>query len=151
MSFKMATYRGKFKPRNPGKYRGNPGNIVYRSSWELKLMLHLDAHQDVVWWCSEEVAIPYRSPVDGKVHRYFPDFIANVKKPTGVMETMMIEVKPLKQSIEPKKQKKVTRQYLREVFTYGINTEKWKAAKEYCADRGWTFHVFTEKELDIRF
>ena len=65
----MATYKGFFKPKNPQKYRGDPTNIIYRSGWELKLMLYLDEHKDVVNWGSEELIIPYRSPIDGKVHR----------------------------------------------------------------------------------
>ena len=72
-------YKGIFKPYNPAKYRGNPTNIVYRSSWELKLMIHLDKHPDVIWWSSEEVTIPYISPIDGRPHRYFPDFIVHLK------------------------------------------------------------------------
>jgi len=33
---------------------------------------------------------------------------------------------------------------------YGINSAKWKAAQEYCADRGWDFVIITEKELRLR-
>jgi hypothetical protein len=69
------SYQGYFKPKNPQKYKGDPTNIVYRSSWELKLMTYLDLHKDIVTWGSEELIIPYRSPIDNKIHRYFPDFI----------------------------------------------------------------------------
>lgn len=146
----MATYKGKFKPRNPNKYKGNFSNIVYRSSWELKLMTRLDAHPDVIWWCSEELAIPYRSPVDGKMHRYFPDFVVHMKNKQGVLETVMIEVKPKSQTVEPKKQATVTKKYLKEVFTWGINSAKWAMAEEYCKDRGWKFQIMSEKELGIK-
>jgi hypothetical protein len=53
--------------------------------------------------------------------------------------------------MEPKKQPKPSRKYITEVMTYGVNQAKWKAAREYCADRKWTFHIFTEKELGINF
>jgi len=142
--------QGTFKPRSPNKYKGDPSKIIYRSSWELKLMMRLDEHPNVIWWKSEELAIPYRSPVDGKLHRYFPDFIVNIKNKQGVIETLMIEVKPSKETKEPKKQTTVTKSYIREVFTWGINSEKWRMAEEYCKDRGWKFCIFTEKELNIR-
>jgi len=144
-------YKGYFRPKNPQKYRGNPSNIIYRSRWELKLMMHLDEHQDVVEWSSEEFFIPYRSPVDGKIHRYFPDFYVKKINKEGLIETAIIEVKPLAQTMEPKKQPKPSRKYITEVMTYGVNQAKWKAAREFCADRKWSFHIFTEKELGINF
>ena len=68
------SYKGRYIPKNPNKYKGDPTNIIYRSSWELKLMRYLDEHSDVVQWASEEFFIPYKSPIDGRYHRYFPDF-----------------------------------------------------------------------------
>jgi len=147
----MATYKGVFKPKNPQKYRGDPTNIIYRSGWELKLMFYLDGHKDIVSWGSEELIIPYRSPIDGKVHRYFPDFIVTKMNNKGLKETAIIEVKPKKQTIPPQKQTKITRRYLTEVKTWGVNEAKWKAALEFCKDRGWSFHIFTEHELGIKF
>jgi len=146
----MKTYQGYFKPKNPSKYGGNPSNIVYRSSWELKLMMFLDNHPDIFQWSSEEIIIPYRSPVDGKLHRYFPDFkIIKINK-EGKRETVIIEVKPLSQTRPPKRQQKITKRYLTEVTTWGVNEAKWKAAQEYCKDRNWSFQIFTEKELGIK-
>jgi hypothetical protein len=143
------SYKGPFKPRNPEKYQGNPNNIVYRSLWELKLMRYLDDHSEVISWGSEEVAIPYRSPVDGKIHRYFPDFVVKKKNRDGTTSTLMIEVKPRAQTIEPRVQKKATKKYVNEVMTWGINQAKWKAAESYCEDRMWKFQLMTEKELGI--
>ena len=60
---------------------------------------------------------------------------------------MILEVKPAKQSVEPEVRKKVTKRYINEVMTYGVNQAKWKAAEEYCLDRKWKFKVITEKEL----
>ena len=143
------SYQGYFKPKNPQKYKGDPTNIVYRSSWELKLMLYLDSHKDIVTWSSEEIFIPYRSPIDNKIHRYFPDFIVTKINKEGKKETALIEVKPAAQTMPPKKQEKVTRKYITEVTTWGINEAKWKAAVEYCKDRKWQFKVITEEDLGI--
>jgi hypothetical protein len=143
--------KGKFKPKNPQKYKGNPTEIYWRSSWELKLMLYLDEHKEVVSWGSEEIIIPYRSPLDNRIHRYYPDFIVTKINSEGKRETALIEVKPAKQTVPPKKREKVTRSYITEVKTWGVNEAKWKAALEFCKDRGWTFHIFTEKELGIKF
>ena len=143
----MAFKQGFFKPRNPTKYKGDPTKIVYRSGWELRLMSHFDTHEDVIWWSSEEKIIPYRSPVDNKIHRYFPDFLINIKNKEGKTETVMIEVKPKSQTKEPKRPSKVTKKYINEVFTYGVNQNKWKAAEEFCADRGWRFMIMTEEEI----
>jgi hypothetical protein len=144
-------YKGYFRPKNPAKYKGNPTNIIYRSRWELKLMMNLDEHPEVVQWSSEEFCIPYRSPVDGKIHRYFPDFWVKKRKPDGTFESMVIEVKPAAQTVAPKPQNKPNRRYINEVFTYGINSAKWTAAESFCKDRNWKFVIFTEKELGINF
>lgn len=143
--------KGFFKPQNPQKYKGDPTKIVYRSSWELKFMGHLDKHPDVISWQSEELFILYRSPVDNKIHRYFPDFVVKKREVDGSIKTAMVEIKPLAQTKPPKHPGKVTRKYINEVYTWGVNEAKWKAANEYCSDRGWSFHVFTEKQLDIRW
>ena len=62
---------------------------------------------------------------------------------------MIIEVKPKRQCMEPKRQKKKTRGYIYEVREYAKNQAKWKAAEEYCLDRGLEFKILTEKELGI--
>ena len=142
-------YKGYFQPQNPSKYEGQHTNIIYRSSWELKYMLWLDKHPDVLKWSSEEFFIPYLSPIDGKVHRYYPDFKVKRKNKDGVIETIVVEVKPEKQTKEPVVQKRKTKSYLTEVYTWGVNQAKWKAAKNYCADRQWKFQILTENDLGI--
>lgn len=142
-------YNGKFSPKNPNKYLGDPTNIWYRSLWERRVMAHLDSNENVVGWSSEEIIIPYLSPVDNRWHRYFPDFLVKSKNKQGLIETIIIEVKPSSQAIAPKTQKRVTQKYITEVMTYGVNQAKWKAAEEYCKDRNWKFIVITEKELGI--
>lgn len=143
----MKYYKGRFSPKNPSKYVGDPTNIIFRSLWELKVMKYLDENTNVLEWRSEEIAIPYVSPVDNRYHRYFPDFIIKVKVAENKSQTMMIEVKPKAQTKEPVKKKKITKQYITEVTTWGVNQAKWSAAREYCLDRGWTFKILTEDEI----
>jgi hypothetical protein len=145
-------YRGKFRPNNPKKYRGDATNIVYRSRWELVLMNHLDTHKDVIEWSSEEIVVPYRSPIDGRIHRYFVDFYVKKKNHSdGKIEQCLIEVKPKAQTVPPKVQNKPNKRYITEVQTWGVNSAKWEAATSYCVDRGWKFLVFTEDHLGIKF
>ena len=139
--------QGFFKPLNPNKYRGDPTNIVYRSGWEKKVMENLDENSSIKSWSSEEVVIPYRSPVDGKLHRYFVDFFVESIAPDGTIKTMLLEVKPKAQTIEPKIPKRRTKRFLTEVMTYGVNQAKWKAAREYCEFKGWEFKIITENEI----
>jgi hypothetical protein len=140
-------YSGKFSPKNTNKYLGDPTNIWYRSLWERRVMVHLDENPGVIGWSNEEIVIPYLSPIDNKWHRYFPDFFVRVKNKQGLSEAMILEVKPASQSVAPKKKSKVTKRYIREVVTWGVNEAKWKAAVEYCKDRNWKFRVITEHDL----
>ena len=142
-------YRGKYYPSFPRKYKGDPTNIIYRSLWERKFMVYCEKKARILEWGSEEIALPYISPHDSRVHRYFPDFYIKVQENTGKIKRYLIEVKPLKQTTKPKKPKRQTKGYIREAFEYARNQAKWKAAREYCADRMWEFKVITEKELDI--
>lgn len=142
------SYKGWFKPRNPQKYKGDPNGIVYRSSWELRVMKYLDDNPAVVWWASEELPIRYISPIDNKVHRYFPDFIVRTKRKDGQETTMVLEVKPYRQTQMPV-QKRRTQKFINEMATYAINQEKWKAADLFCKEHGWQFKLITEKELGI--
>ena len=141
--------KSRYKPNHPKKYNGDYRNIICRSSWERKFCSWCDLNENVLEWGSEEFWIPYRSP-DGKVRRYFPDFIMKVREQSGEIKTYVIEVKPKKQTLKPKPRKKVTKSYLYECKTYEVNQAKWKAAKEWCADRKVEFKIVTEKELGIR-
>ena len=142
-------YRGKYYPSFPRKYKGDPTNIIYMSLLERKFMVYCDKNAKILEWGSEEIALPYISPHDSRVHRYFPDFYIKVQENTGKIKRYLIEVKPLKQTTKPKKPKRQTKGYIREAFEYARNQAKWKAAREYCAARMWEFKVITEKELDI--
>jgi hypothetical protein len=139
----MKFHSGRFKPKFPQKYKGDVGKIKYRSSWELHVMNYLDRNPDIIYWNSEEVVIPYISPIDGRRHRYFTDmWVQTVDKSQHIWE-----IKPHAQSIPPKKRSRVTKKYLNEVKTWGVNQAKWVAATAYCKKRGWKFTVLTEKDL----
>lgn len=139
--------QGFFKPQHPEKYRGDPTNIVYRSGWEKRVMMWLDTNSNVLFWSSEEIVIPYVSPIDNRMHRYFVDFYLEAIGVDGKTKIMLLEVKPKAQTQEPKKPQRNNKRYLSEVMTWGVNQAKWKAATEYCEHKGWEFKLITETEL----
>lgn len=145
------TYKGKFKPTNLSKYRGDLDNIVYRSLWELKFMKWCDQKESVLEWGSEIIVVPYISPIDLKVHRYFVDFYIKVKNKEENLEKYLVEIKPEKFTKPPTIPKNKTKRFIDEVFQYGINDAKWKAAFEFCQDRNMKFVILTEKDLGIRY
>lgn len=151
MDSKMKKYhQGKFKPKNPTKYKGNPCEIYYRSSWEKKFMIFCDNNNSIIEYSSEEIVIPYRCPSDGRVHRYYPDFYIKVKSKTGSISNYLIEVKPERQVAGPvENPKRKTAAWRREVLTYIKNRAKWEAAKEWCANRQMEFLILTEDHLGV--
>tara|TARA_B100000085_G_scaffold83972_1_gene75764 strand:+ start:3524 stop:3952 length:429 start_codon:yes stop_codon:yes gene_type:complete len=140
------TYKGRYIPSKPRKYRGDPSNIIYRSLWERKFMVYCDRNDAILEWGSEEIIIPYKSPLDGRIHRYFPDFYVKVKQSDGTIKKMIIEVKPKKQC-KPPVGKKKTKYYIKEVQTWGVNKAKWEYALEWCKDRNMEFKILTEDHL----
>jgi hypothetical protein len=143
-------HKGKFRPKNPSKYEGDPTNIIYRSGWELRFMIWADEKPSVIKWRSEETVVPYLCPTDNTYHRYFVDFQVQVRDKNGMLKTYLIEIKPEAQTRPPAKQSRVTKRYLSEVMTWGKNEAKWKAATEYAKDRGWEFKILTEHHLGIK-
>ena len=141
------TLKGRFRPRNPDKYKGDPSNIWFRSSWERDVMNWLDRREDVISWMSEERCVWYRNPVTKKNARYFPDFIVKYER-NGIVYEEMIEVKPRKHVTGPNPNpKRKTKSWMNEVRTYVINQAKWKAAETYCEDRGMSFRLLTEDNV----
>lgn len=136
-------YSGKYRPINISKYDGDYRQISYRSLWERQVFKWCDQNPDIVSWSSEETIVPYRCKTDNKIHRYFVDL--KIKFNNG--ETYLIEIKPKKQTVEPKIRTRKTKGYITEVLTYAKNISKWQAAQEYCADRGMIFEVWTEDTL----
>ena len=149
------SYKGKFRPKNPKKYKGNPTNIIYRSLLERRFMVYLDSTPAVLKWSSEEIIIPYVSPLDNRVHRYFPDFYMKYKNSQRMIVETLIEIKSSIQTKPPNPKRKLTKtgrkskRYLREVNTYIINDAKWKQAIKYCEERNWKWRIITEKEINI--
>ena len=149
------SYKGKFRPKNPNKYKGNPSNIIYRSLLERRFMVYLDNNPSILKWSSEEIIIPYISPIDNRVHRYFPDFFMKYRNSKGDIVEELIEVKPHSQCSPPNPKKKLTKtgrtskRYLKEVQTYIVNDAKWNQAMKYCKDRKWKWRILTEKDINI--
>ena len=145
------SYKGRYKPQNPQKYTGDPHNIIYRSLWERKFMVYCDTSDAILEWGSEEIIIPYLSPWDGRIHRYFPDFYIKVRQADNSIRKMIIEVKPKKQCEPPKEPKRKTRKYMGEVKTWGVNSAKWKSATEWCDRNGMEFKILNEDHLGISY
>ena len=146
------SYKGRYTPINPKKYKGNPSRIVYRSLWERKFMVYCDTNNSILEWGSEEVIIPYLSPWDGRVHRYFPDFYIKVREHNKTTKKYIIEIKPKKQCKPPiATPKRKTKKWFSEVKTWGINEAKWKYATKWCENNGMEFKILNEDHLNIRY
>ena len=142
--------QGIYKPINSKKYRGND-YPRFLSSWELKLFRWCDLNEDVMEWSSEGIAIPYNNPVTEKKSTYFPDVAVKIKV-NGEMKKYLIEIKPFKQTIDPKNVdhgRKRKKTILYENLNYIKNVAKWNAAKNWCQKMGYEFTILTEKEIGI--
>lgn len=138
--------QGIFKPAHMQKYKGHD-LPRYLSSWELKLFRWCDTNPNVLEWASENVVVPYESPIDKKIHRYIVDATVKLKTATGVKK-FLIEVKPYKQTVQPEQTPgKHKKTLLYEQLTYVQNQAKWAAAKCFAKKYGYEFTVLTEKEL----
>jgi len=141
-------YKTKFIPKNATKYIGDINKINCRSLWERKFCKFLDENANVIRWSFETLKIPYQSPVDKQVHYYIPDFIVEKRNKNNEIETLLVEVKPFKQTQEPKVGKRKSKKsLLNENITFAINKSKWEAAKSFCEKHSWKFVILTEKEL----
>lgn len=144
----MPKYKqGVFKPTHPEKYVGDVRKIVFRQQWELKMLNWADMNPQVLKYASEELVIPYISPVDSKQHRYFVDFLIMVKNRSGEIKKYAVEVKPEAQTLPPKTRNK--KRLITETMTYAVNQAKWKAADEFCKKQNIEFIVLTEKHLKV--
>ncbi len=144
-------YSGRYHIINSKKYVGDPSKIFYRSLWERKFMVYCDNNDKIIEWGSEEIVIPYLSPWDGKMHRYFPDFYIKVQQSDGKLKKFIIEVKPKRQTRPPKPVLRKTKKFIKEVRTFGINEAKWKYAKAWCEHNNMEFKILTEDHLNIRY
>ena len=142
-------YKGKYKVKNPKKYIGDSSNVIYRSLWEKKFMMWCDRNTNVLEWGSEEIIIPYRSPLDNRVHRYYPDFYVRARTKDGRIAKSIIEIKPDAQTKPPKRKSQKAWTFLTEVKTWNVNSAKWRAARQYCAHKNMQFIILTEKHLNV--
>jgi hypothetical protein len=139
----MKTYSGKYKVKDPTRYKGDHTNVVYRSMWERQCFAWCENNSEIKEWSSEEIVVPYYYEVDKKYHRYFID----LKITFNNGKTILVEIKPEKETAPPKRPDK-TKRYLNEALTYVKNQNKWHAANEFAKDRGWEFQIWTEKTLE---
>jgi len=141
--------KGPYRPKNPSKYKGDLRNIVFRSSWELKMFKYCDYSDNVLEWSSESIIVPYKNPMTGSYHRYFIDLYMKHRTKSGEIKKKMIEIKPAKQLKPPKVPKRKTKAYLKEVETYIINKSKWASADKYAKKHGMDFVILTENDIGI--
>ena len=137
------SYKGKYKIKNKEKYIGDAKDVVYRSLWERQCFKWCENNPKVKGWNSEEIVIPYVSDVDKRLHRYFVDLLIVMENE----EVYLVEIKPKKQTIKPKVPNRKTKKYIKEISTYVVNTNKWKAADKFANKKGWKFQIWTEETL----
>jgi hypothetical protein len=150
------TKQGIYTPKYPDKWvitesfdMKEPG-IKYRSGWEKIFFMFMDMNDNIIRCNSEGMIIPYYNPVKGKVSKYYMDAMMQTKDGT----TWLVEIKPYKETIPPKKPRKNAKNpqkaqenYIKAVETYAVNQAKWEAAQKLCDEKGWKFKIITEKEL----
>lgn len=140
--------QGIFTPRNPKKFIGT--RAIYRSSFELRFMQWADHNDNVLEWGSENIVIPYISPVDGRVHRYYVDNFVVIRE-GNTIKRYIVEIKPYAQTQPPKtstRKKKATIIY--EQSQWLVNQAKWTAAEKYAREKSAKFIILTERELFAR-
>lgn len=133
--------QGIYTPKHPDKYIGKH-KPKYRSGWEMTFMMFCDSNDNVLYWASEALRIPYRNPFTGKPSMYVPDFFVVYQNKFGKQIAEVVEIKPKKQSII---ESKVANAKDRAVVA--LNHTKWQAAMAYCKAQGYTFRVLTEDQL----
>lgn len=140
-----------FHPKNPNKYVGDANNIICRSGIEQRYFKYFDESPSILKYSSEEISIKYINPFDKKIHRYFPDFLIQVKTKTGEVKNILIEIKHSSDLMVPKKGKKKTKTFLTENITYEINQAKWRAAEIFCKKNNMDFWVLTEQHIKLKW
>ena len=132
--------QGKFQMRYPEKYIGK-GQPTYRSGWEMIFMQFCDNNPAILQWASEAISIPYRSPIDGKIKNYIPDFFVVYQNKHGHQIAEVVEIKPSGQSAITENQNGKERAIV------AVNYAKWDAAQKWCQRQGLTFRVITEQDM----
>lgn len=168
MSENARTKQGYYKVQNKGKYVGDPSQVVYRSSWEMKFAKWCDYSPSVLRWSSEPMKIPYydrisnmeknkkmgldnNNPRNWKVRNYHTDFWVEVQKGDEV-EKWFVEIKPsveLKKPVPPPPNAKLKdiKRFNQKAKTYLINEGKFASLNDWARKHNMKFYVFTEKTL----
>ena len=137
--------QGIFTPVNQDKFIGN--KAIYRSGLELRFMRFCDSNDNVLRWGSENVIIPYISPLDGRVHKYYVDNFVIIKE-GEIIKKYLIEIKPSSQTAPPKTKYRKQSHLIYEQTMFVKNQAKWQAAREFCKKKGLEFLILTEKDLN---
>lgn len=140
------SHKGIFNPLNESKYKGTKP-IVFRSKLELNFFRWCDRNDKVIQWGSESVVIPYLSPKDGRIHKYFVDGVLILETPKG-RKKYLIEIKPEKQCQPPSPTSRMSaKNKMIAQYNWAINSAKWEAAKGWCDKNGFEFQLLTERDL----
>ena len=132
--------QGNYQIQNLAKYVGK-GMPRYRSGWELSFMRFCDTNDHILQWASESIAIPYRSPLTGKMKNYIPDFLITYRTKNNSVKAELIEIKPRGQSVIEEKMKS------RDRAVVALNYAKWDAATKWARRNGLSFRVITENDM----
>lgn len=133
-------HQGYYTPINPAKYVGTYP-IIWRSSWEFKVMQLFDTHPNFISWASESLKIPYRNPFTNKYTVYVPDFVVVYLDSNGKKIAEIIEVKPSKETFMEKAKSKQSK------AAVALNSVKWTAANEFAKAHGMSFRVMNEGHI----
>lgn len=136
--------QGIFTPKNKDKFIGR--RAVFRSGLELKFFRFCDENVNVIKWSSENVVVPYLSPVDGRVHRYYVDNFIMLKEGDTVTK-YLVEIKPYRQTKPPATKYRKKQHLLYEQKQWAVNQSKWDSARKFAKQKGWKFIIITEKDL----
>lgn len=142
-----------FNPHHPEKYFGDLSQIVLRSALEKRFALWCDRNPAVEKWVSEELIVPYISPLDGEKHRYFIDFRIWIRDKSAALKEYWVEIKPKYETLPPvpaqKPTAKARARLLEEQQTWAVNRAKWSAAEGAAASMGAKFLVVTDEDLGV--
>ena len=111
--------------------------IIYRSSYEKKFITWLEHSDKVKRWGSECIRIPYLY-IDNKYHEYYPDYFVEMADGTA----WVVEIKPYNQTQKP------LNENCWGYKEYTKNVCKWKAALEFCKNKGYKFNILTENTIN---
>lgn len=137
----MRSYvQGQYKPINPSKYVGTYP-IIFRSSWEHKVMVMFDTNPNISSWASESLKIPYQNPFTGKYTVYIPDFVVTYVDANGNQKAEIIEVKPAKETFLEQAKSQQSK------AAVVLNTFKWAAAQSFAKHHKMSFRIMTESNI----